>query len=80
MLQRLARNTFYCWTRLHRLLLLLFCFVFFLSSGLMKWWKMRQARKEIMDIPQWEEDFKLSALPDHHMFWEYLEVGKTQNF
>lgn len=42
----------------------------------MKWWKMRQARKETMDIPQWEEDYKLSPLPDHHMFWEYLEVGK----
>lgn len=43
----------------------------------MKWWKMRQARKEAMEIPQWEEDYKLSALPDHHMFWEYLEVGKN---
>ncbi|XP_068760647.1 anoctamin-4-like [Montipora capricornis] len=42
--------------------------------GLMKWWKLRQARKEIQDIPQWEEDYKLSALPEHHMFWEYLEV------
>ena len=36
---------------------------------------MRQAMKEAMEIPQWEEDYKLSALPDHHMFWEYLEVG-----
>ena len=44
----------------------------------MKWWKMRQARKEIMEIPRWEEDFKLSALPEHHMFWEYLEVGKVE--
>ena len=42
----------------------------------MKWWKLRQAHKEVMDIPQWEEDYKLSPLPDHHMFWEYLEVGK----
>ena len=42
----------------------------------MKWWKMRQAMKEAMEIPQWEEDYKLSALPDHHMFWEYLEVGE----
>ena len=47
-----------------------------LLSGLMKWWKLRQAMKEAMEIPQWEEDYKLSALPDHHMFWEYLEVGK----
>ena len=37
---------------------------------------MRQAMKEAMEIPQWEEDYKLSALPDHHMFWEYLEVGE----
>ena len=42
----------------------------------MKWWKMRQAAKESLDIPQWEQDFKLSPLPEHHMFWEYLEVGK----
>ena len=42
----------------------------------MKWWKMRQAMKEAMEIPQWEEDYKLSALPDQHMFWEYLEVGE----
>ena len=42
----------------------------------MKWWKIRQAMKEAMEIPQWEEDYKLSALPDHHMFWEYLEVGE----
>lgn len=33
-----------------------------------------------MEIPQWEEDYKLSALPDHHMFWEYLEVGKILLF
>ena len=46
----------------------------------MKWWKMRQAMKEAMEIPQWEEDYKLSALPDHHMFWEYLEVGKILLF
>ena len=46
----------------------------------MKWWKLRQARKEIQDIPQWEEDYKLSALPEHHMFWEYLEVGKISKF
>ncbi|XP_067044600.1 anoctamin-4-like [Acropora muricata] len=42
--------------------------------GLMKWWKLRQAHKEILDIPQWEEDYKLSPLPEHYMFWEYLEV------
>ena len=42
----------------------------------MKWWKMRQAAKESLDIPQWEQDYKLSPLPEHHMFWEYLEVGK----
>ena len=48
----------------------------FFCRGLMKWWKLRQAHKEIMDIPRWEEDYKLSPLPDHHMFWEYLEVGK----
>lgn len=46
----------------------------------MKWWKLRQAMKEAMEIPQWEEDYKLSALPDHHMFWEYLEVGKILLF
>ena len=43
----------------------------------MKWWKLRQARKEsYVDIPQWEADYKLGALPEHHWFWEYLEVGK----
>jgi len=43
----------------------------------MKWWNMRQARKEAyVEIPQWEADYKLGALPDHHMFWEYLEVGE----
>ncbi|CAH3023696.1 unnamed protein product [Porites evermanni] len=42
--------------------------------GLMKWWKMRQAAKESSDIPQWEQDYKLSPLPEHYMFWEYLEV------
>ena len=46
-------------------------------SGLMKWWKLRQARKETDDIPQWEEDYKLSPLPEHSLFWEYLEVGNT---
>lgn len=43
----------------------------------MKWWKLRQARKETDDIPQWEEDYKLSPLPEHSLFWEYLEVGNT---
>ena len=37
---------------------------------------MRQALKEEAVIPQWEEDYKLNPLPDHHLFWEYLEVGK----
>lgn len=48
--------------------------------GLMKWWKLRQAKKETTEIPQWEEDFKLSALPEHHMFWEYLEVVLQYGF
>ena len=43
----------------------------------MKWWKLRQAKKEYeVDLPQWEADYKLNPLPDHHLFWEYLEVGK----
>lgn len=48
--------------------------------GLMKWWKLRQAHKEVADIPQWEEDYKLTPLPEHHMFWEYLEVVLQYGF
>ena len=52
-------------------------FVFFTNvSGLKKWWKMREAQKYEQPLPQWELDYKLEALPDHHMFWEYLEVGR----
>ena len=53
-------------------------YFFSIHSGLKKWWKLRQARakKDEMDLPQWELDYKLEALPDHHMFWEYLEIGK----
>ncbi|XP_032221070.1 anoctamin-3 isoform X2 [Nematostella vectensis] len=43
--------------------------------GLLKWWKMRQAQKEAFEeIPRWEVDYKLNTLPEHHLFWEYLEV------
>ena len=70
-------------TRCNYLLLFQICRAFFFCShisGLMKWWKLRQAHKEILDIPQWEEDYKLSPLPEHYMFWEYLEVGKIERF
>ena len=50
---------------------------YFPFSGLMKWWKLRQARKETVEIPQWEEDYKLSPLPEQNLFWEYLEVGNA---
>ena len=44
----------------------------------MKWWKLRQAAKEhVTNLPRWEADYKLSALPEHNLFWEYLEIGKS---
>mgnify|MGYP001792608713 CR=1 FL=1 len=55
-------------------------FVFFsVGSAVKKWWNLRQAQRAkevIQPLPQWELDYNLEALPEHHMFWEYLEVGK----
>ena len=59
------------------ILFIYFVCLFVSHRGLMKWWKLRQAKKEYeVDLPQWEADYKLNPLPDHHLFWEYLEVGK----
>jgi hypothetical protein len=40
----------------------------------MEWWKKRKEPRN-KELPQYEQDFDLSELGEHNMFWEYLEVG-----
>ena len=40
----------------------------------------RRNQKNAGDRPQYELDFDLNPLEKHFMFWEYLEIGKTQQF
>ena len=38
------------------------------------WLKERKEPKN-KKLPQFEQDFNLSPLQEHFMFWEYLEIG-----
>ena len=42
----------------------------------MNWFKSRKVvKEEKKELPQWEEDYILSEMPDLGLFDEYLEMG-----
>lgn len=43
----------------------------------MLWYK-RRKMEDSADRPQYIKDHDLSALEDHYLFWDYLEIGKIQ--
>lgn len=43
----------------------------------MLWYKRRKL-EDSTDRPQYIKDHDLSALEDHYLFWDYLEIGKIQ--
>ncbi|KXJ26647.1 anoctamin-4 isoform X2 [Exaiptasia diaphana] len=47
--------------------------------ALKTWWKERKEPKN-KALPQYEQDFNLSPLEDHYMFWEYLEIVLQYGF
>lgn len=43
----------------------------------MLWYKRRKL-EDSTDRPQHIKDYDLSALEEHYLFWDYLEIGRIQ--